>query len=109
MWICPSRTRPLQLAALADTWNAHEPDTPLLVRLDEDDPALNVYLNFSAWPKPWTFEVGPDGMCAEKLQAVYTHHPGQPFYGLVADDVRLCTPQGLALLSATAGRSEVAS
>ena len=96
-WFCPTRGRPERLAELALSWEEHEPDTELFLRLWEGDPRVSEYLDRD-WPEGWHFEVTDEEHVAEAMNGFFDRDSKGDFYGLITDDVVLQTPNGLRIL-----------
>lgn len=87
---------------LARSWAECEGDKELHVRVWSKDRYKKEYAGME-WPKGWKFYESDAEWCGEALDEFWREHPGEPFYGFIADDVVLLTEFGLEHLEALAG------
>jgi hypothetical protein len=85
-WFLPSRSRPHNVERLARAWIETEASTPLVLRVDEDDPLADVYLAMEL-PKGWALVVEPRLPLGEIYNEFYQRQPYHDWYGFIADDV----------------------
>lgn len=100
MWFVPSRSRPHNLARLARIGVR----SPVLVRLDDDDPMLAGY----EAPHGWTLEVGPRFPLSALYNDFFAARPDLGWYGFLADDVTPETPGWEEALITAAGKDGLA-
>lgn len=67
----------------------------------EGDPRLRDYLKLKL-PENWLFHIGNERLCGEKLNRAFRTFPHQQFYGFLADDIQLMTPNMLSILRESA-------
>lgn len=91
MWILAARSRPANCQRFIEAWQATKSSTPVYVRLDDCDPALNELLKL-AWPEEFTIVVGPREGLRAAMQEMFVKNPNEPWYGLLADDLVPQTP-----------------
>ncbi|HXJ28006.1 MAG TPA: hypothetical protein VNH17_19980, partial [Streptosporangiaceae bacterium] len=89
MLLMPTRGRPSNLARFLDAYIATGATAPLLLRLDEDDPALPAYMEMLVGYQAVDFQpiIGPRITVNAAVNELADHAPGAAFYGVVADDV----------------------
>ncbi len=92
MWVLPSRGRPHNLARLAAAWRATGASTPVLVRLDDDDPTAPEAAAVAA-RAGWVSETGPRLPLAALYNEAFHAHTRETWHGFLADDV---VPETLA-------------
>ncbi len=102
MWIIPSRSRPHNIKRLATAFRETSFSTPVLLRLDDDDPHLGGY----TCPDGWELVVGPRKPLSDCYNEVFDRN--LDWYGLFADDVVPKTPGWDILLIEAAGSDGVA-
>lgn len=86
MWLCPSLSRPKNIARLAEVWERTAKGVPLVVTLANDDPKLDEY-SYLPWPEGWDIHVIPRMFVQGIWQWFYTHYPYASSYGFIGDDV----------------------
>lgn len=101
MWIIPSRSRPHNIKRLADAFRETSVSTPVLLRLDDDDPYLSRY----TCPDGWKLVIGPRKPLSDCYNEVFNRN--LDWYGLFADDVVPETPRWDTLLIEAAGSDRV--
>lgn len=101
MWIIPSRSRPHNIKRLADAFRETSVSTPVLLRLDDDDPYLSRY----TCPDGWELVIRPRRPLSDCYNEVFDR--GLDWYGLFADDVVPETPRWDTLLIEAAGSDRV--
>lgn len=92
MWVLPSRGRPHRLYYLVTACLATGMTTPVLVRADDDDPALPGYLAL-ALPKGWDVVSAPRTGLAALYNNAFRAQPDADWYGFLADDVAPLSPE----------------
>jgi hypothetical protein len=86
MFVCPSRSRPHNVARLVDACRATGATAAFLVCIDDDDPLREAY-EAQRLPEGWTIRAAPrDGLSAI-YNAAFRASPACDFYGVVADDI----------------------
>lgn len=99
MWVISSHKRPRKLVQLLNSFGTQDVLERVTLVLWNADPCLNEYDRvLRDLPKTWDVVIGKERSCGEKLNAVYKAYPCAPFYGFLADDVQLGTPNMLAEL-----------
>jgi len=86
MWILATRSRPENCKRFIDAWITTNASTPVYVRIDNDDPALDELLKLP-WPTEFKVVVGPREGLRAAMQELYIQNPNEPWYGLLADDL----------------------
>ena len=86
LFVLPSRGRPHNLRRLIVAWWATKATLPVLLRLDDDDPALQGYLSLPL-PPSWEREIGPRLPLSSLYNDAFQRAPERPYYGFIADDV----------------------
>jgi len=99
MWICPTRSRPGNLARLL----AVEFSTPVTVIVDDNDPMLQGYIDLDI-----PIIIGKQRPLSEVYNDVFEEYPDLDWYGFLADDVVPATPGFDRLLVEAAGRDGLA-
>lgn len=100
-WFCPTFQRPHRLAELAASWEFCQKDTPLFVRVWENDPCYDQYFSVD-WPASWELYSSPAEWWGDAMREFFTMRPNEKFYGFIGDDVVLRTVGGLDKLEALA-------
>ena len=91
MWILPSRGRPNNARRLIDAMRNTGCVSPVWMRLDDDDPTLDQYMNIPR-PSQWVIVVGERKPLSDIYAEHYEAHPDSRWYGFIADDVVPETP-----------------
>lgn len=86
MWIFATRNRPANCQRFIDAWHNTQANSPVYVRLDQDDPSLDQLKQLS-WPEQFTVKIGSRTRMGEAMQEMFKQHPNEPWYGILADDV----------------------
>ena len=107
MWVLPTRGRPKSLARFIEAWKATGASTPVMVRLDSDDPDLVNYIEISRSAN-FTCNIGPRRGVSRSMNEVYEIYPDEPWYGLLADDLLPTTPGWDIQLVQVAGTHSIA-
>jgi len=84
-WILPSRSRPHNIKRLVDAYLKTGASTPVLLRLDDDDPALDGYKEIS-YPDGWVVWKAERKTLSGYYNEVYDR-TNYDWYGFIADDV----------------------
>jgi hypothetical protein len=92
MWILATRNRAENCKRFIEAWHATGATTPVYVRLDECDPALD-RMRSLPWPAGFQIVVGPRSRIGPSLQEAFHRYPDLAWYGYLADDVIPRTPQ----------------
>jgi hypothetical protein len=106
MWLFATRSRPENCQRFINAWIETGASTPVYVRVDNCDPELNNIIGL-LWPKEFTVVVGPREGLRAAMQEMFTRHPSEPWYGLLADDLLPQTPKWDLLLIAKAGHNAI--
>lgn len=108
MFILPSRNRPHRLAELMGAYRHTNATAPVMVRIDDDDPAKERYQNLlRTAPSDWTLHIGPRVKVTGVYVEVFKQHPNLDWYGFLGDDLVPVTDGWDAKLIAAAGRDGV--
>jgi hypothetical protein len=86
MWVFATRNRVENCKRFIKLWHELEASSPIYLRLDEDDPALEEMKSLP-WPKEFIMVVGPRVRLGGSMQEMFKAYPNEPFYGLLADDL----------------------
>ena len=101
MWFCPTYQRPEGLQRLADSWVKYAKDTPLVVRIYEEDAKRKEYEGLNL-PESWQIYVSNTKHFSEAMNEFFARNPDEETYGFVADDIELTSEGGLEHLEALA-------
>jgi hypothetical protein len=102
MWIIPSRSRPHNVARLAEACRSTGTTTPGLVLVDNDDPLHDAYLAIDL-PPGWCVITGVRAGLAELYNHVFRVFSDLEWYGIFADDVVPESPAWDTVLIEAAG------
>ena len=83
MWIFATRNRVENCKRFIKLWHELEASSPVYLRLDEDDPALEEMKSLP-WPKEFIMNIGPRVRLGGSMQEMFHNYPNEPFYGLLA-------------------------
>lgn len=86
MWIFATRNRVDNCKRFIRLWKETEASSPVYLRLDDDDPALEEMKSLP-WPKEFILNIGPRVRLAGSMEEMFKNYPNEPFYGLLADDL----------------------
>lgn len=86
MWTFATRNRIKNCERFIEAWNSTGANSPVYVRLDDDDPALE-QLKLLPWPKSFQIHVGARARLGQSMQEMFVRYPNEPWYGILADDV----------------------
>lgn len=103
MWIIPSRSRPQNISRLVKAFQDTGAMTPVLLRLDDDDPLLTAYLRIEV---DWEVVVAKRAPLSEIYNDVFDRR--LDWYGFLADDVLPETPRWDRALINAAGPNGMA-
>jgi hypothetical protein len=106
MWLFATRSRPENCQRFIDAWIETNASTLVYVRVDDCDPRLDEIVKLP-WPKEFTIVVGPREGLRAAMQEMFTNHPSEPWYGLLADDLLPQTPNWDLLLIDRAGSAAI--
>jgi hypothetical protein len=106
MWIFATRNRVENCKRFINLWHELEASSPVYLRLDEDDPALEEMKSLP-WPKEFIMNIGPRVRLGGSMQEMFHKYPSEPFYGLLADDLIPGTKQWDRLLIEAAGTDDI--
>lgn len=108
MFILPSRARPHRLAELMAAYRKTDATAPVMVRIDDDDPAKDKYQALlKTAPADWTLHIGPRVKVTGVYVEVFKQHPNLDWYGFLGDDLVPVTPEWDRKLIEAAGRDGV--
>lgn len=109
MWILPSRGRPFNVERLAKAWVKTGASTPVLLRLDRDDPSLEDYASI-ALPEGWRAYAGPRPTTLAEIynSTFWRAKKGPSWWGFIGDDCVPETPGWDKALIETAGSDAMA-
>lgn len=107
MWVLPTRSRTENCQRFIEAWHTTNASTPVHVRLDLDDPSLEI-LKSLPWPKEFTVFVGPRGGLRQAINEIFELYPNEAWYGLLADDLLPQTNKWDQLLIEAAGSNQIA-
>jgi hypothetical protein len=107
MWFLPSRGRPDKMLRFIEAYKAMKSTTPVMVRLDRDDPLLGQYL-YIPFPDTFWVCVGETDTIPNLTRQFVADNPDLPWYGLLGDDVVPCTEIWDQRLVSAAGLDKVA-
>ncbi len=102
VWCCPSRGRPHNIERLVIAWEDTQASCVLDLRLDEDDPELDRYMQIQ-FPDLWAVTVGPRATGAEYTNETLDRYPQASAYGCLGDDCVPKTRHWDRLLASAAG------
>lgn len=108
MWILATRGRPNNCNRFIEDWIATKADSPVYVRVDNDDPALEEILKLD-WPKQFSVNVGPRARLGECMQEMFTAFPNEPWYGMLGDDLLQKTEHWDRSMIEAAGNNDISS
>jgi hypothetical protein len=86
VWLLQSRSRPHNLARLADAWRDTAASTDVLIRIDQDDPLAASYAALDM-PRAWTVVQGKRLPFAAMFNELFARFPDRDWYGFLADDI----------------------
>lgn len=86
MWAFATRSRPENCKRFIEAWNNTNALTPVFVRLDNCDPALEELKNLP-WPETFEIVVRDRAGLRAAIQEMYITYPNEPWYGFLADDL----------------------
>ena len=102
MWVFATRSRPDNCLRFIQSWLDTQASSPVYVRLDNNDPYLDT-LKKLPWPLGFQVHVGPRNGLARAINELYEQFPNEPWYGLLADDLKPQTINWDQKLIAAAG------
>lgn len=86
MWLLATRSRFSNCKRFLEAWHATKANSPVYLRMDEDDPQLEEVLALP-WPKQFIIKVGPRARLGECATEMFKTYPSEPWYGMLGDDV----------------------
>lgn len=86
MWILASRGRPNNLKRFVYQYESTKASSPIMIRLDEDDPYLGEYKKID-YPDTFKIVIGPRARLGAAMAELYETYPDLDWYGLLADDL----------------------
>jgi hypothetical protein len=107
MWILASRGRPENIMAFIKAWIDTKAKSKVYLRLDTCDEMLTKYTTLD-YPKEFNVVVGPRARLVAASNEMFSLHPNEDWYGLLADDLRPKTEYWDQILISEAGRKYVA-
>lgn len=107
MFILPSRSRPHNIARLVIAWRATNATSPLVLRLDLNDPRLPEYLEIKM-PPHWFVRIGSPNFVGPLTNEVFKEWPNSDWYGILGDDVVPLTYEWDRKLSEACGSNAIA-
>lgn len=106
MWSLPTRSRPKSLQRFLEHYQITNAQSAVFVRLDEDDPFLQDYLNID-FPEQFHVRIGPRTGLKAAMEEMFIEFPDLEWYGLGADDLIPRTHYWDKQLIETAGLCEI--
>lgn len=106
MWILATRNRIKNCHRFIEAWNKTGANSEVYVRLDEDDPSLDQAKSLP-WPANFNVNIGPRARMGQAMQEMFTQHPNEPWYGILADDIIPRTNNWDKLLIEAAGTHSI--
>ena len=109
MWVLATRSRPDNCLRFIRSWADTQASSPVYVRLDDNDPCIDV-LKQLPWPTEFQICVGPRRGLARAINELYEQFPNEPWYGLLADDLKPQTvgwDQSIGVLQAAAASARL--
>ncbi len=86
MWILASRGRPENLKRFIKCWEETNGSTPVYVRLDSCDPEIENYKDLN-YRKEFLVVIDSRARLGRAMNEMLEKFPGEPWYGLLADDL----------------------